>query len=223
MGKILLTRPQRLSRKIANNLAKKNLPSLIQPLFSIVLIDNIGPIEQKPQAVLITSSAAVFALEKLLIKKDVLILAVGDKTADIISKLGYQNILIARGSADSLLNLALDKLSKSSGLVLYLSGEVIALNLADKLQESNFSAQKIVVYRTVWNKKFASKTIKEIKLGSISEVWIYSKNSLRNFYKLAEQHNLLEYFNEIKILCLTQEIANLADGMGFLKTGIIKE
>ncbi|MES2677355.1 MAG: uroporphyrinogen-III synthase [Pseudomonadota bacterium] len=223
MAKILLTRPQKLSENIAKNLSKKNLSSLIEPLFSIAPIDNLQPITEKLQAILITSSAAVFALEKLALEKDLLILAIGEKTADKIKKLGYQNILIANNSAASLLNLALEKLSKSNGLILYLSGEIITLDLAEKLQEQNFSAQKIVVYKTTPSQKFSTPTIDKIKNGEVGEVWIYSKNSLKIFHQLAAQDNLLEYLREIKILCLTKEIADLADKMNFLKTGIIQK
>lgn len=223
MAKILLTRPQEASQKIAQNLAKKNLLSLIQPLFSIIQINNFQPINQKIQAVLISSSSAIFALEKLLLKKDILVFAIGEKTALEIKKLGYQNILIANNSAASLLNLALKNLSKSQGLILYLSGEIITLDIAEKLREQNFEAKRIVAYKTKEAASFSTSTIEEIKQEKIGEVWIYSKNSLRIFYKLAKKHNLLECLSRIKILCLTKEISDLAYEMNFLQTGIIKE
>ncbi len=221
MAKILLTRPQNLSKKIAQNFASKNLSFLIQPLFSVVPADNLQPINQKPQAILITSKSAVFALEKLAINKDILILAVGKKTADEVEKLGYKNVLFANNSAASLLDLALEKLVRNNGLIIYLSGEIITLDLAKKLQEQGFAAQKIVAYKTKENTKFSATTIDEIKSSSISEVWIYSKNSLKIFHRLTLQHNLLECLREIKILCLSQEIADLAQEMNFVKTGII--
>ncbi len=223
MGKILLTRPKKSSQKIAQTLVQKNLLSLIQPLFEIAEIDNLQPINQKLQAVLITSSAAVFALKKLAIKNDILILAVGKKTADAIEKLGYKNVVAANNSAAALLNLSAEKLSKNNGLIIYLAGEKISLNLAEKLCEQNFNAKKIVVYKTIPSKKFLTTTIDEIKNGNVCEVWVYSKNSVRIFYQLAKKHNLLECLREIKILCLSQEIADLAKEFGFLKTGIIKE
>jgi uroporphyrinogen-III synthase len=223
MVKILLTRPQKLSQKIAQNLAQKNLPSLTQPLFSVSQIDNLKPINQKLQAVLITSSSAVFALEKLLVKKNILVLAVGKKTALEVKKLGYKNVLIANNSAATLLDLALNKLSNNSGLVVYLSGENITLDLAGKLQEHGFDAKRIAVYKTVPSEKFATKTIDEIKNGTITEIWFYSQNSVRIFYKLAKKHNLLVCLGEIKILCLSQKVAELAKELGFLNIGIIKE
>lgn len=222
MGKILLTRPKKLSKKIAENLAKKNISSLIQPLFSIVQVQNLEPINQKIQTVLITSSAAIFALEKLAISKDVLILAVGRKTALAIKKVGYKNVLFANNSAASLLDLALEKLTKNNDLIIYLAGENIALDLAEKLGDQNFNAYKIVAYKTVASEKFVTTTIDSIKNNEVSEVWIYSKNSLKIFYQLARKHNLLECLSEIKILCLGQEIADLANELGFLKTGIIE-
>jgi uroporphyrinogen-III synthase len=213
MTKTLLTRLEKFSQK--------NLSSITQPLFSIARIDNLQPINQELQAVLITSSAAVFALEKLAIKKDVLVLAVGKKTADEVKKLGYKNVLFANNSAASLLDLALNNV-KNKDLIIYLAGEKITLDLAEKLSKQNFNAQKIVVYKTIEIEKFSGTTIDEIRIGNVGEVWIYSKNSLRIFYKLAQKHNLLECLGEIKILCLSQEIAELAREIGFLKTGIIK-
>jgi uroporphyrinogen-III synthase len=226
MIKILLTRPKKLSQTIAQNPTKKNLSFLIQPLFSVVPTDNFQPINQKLQAVLITSVAAVFALEKFEIKKDILVLAVGKKTADAIKKLGYQNVLSANNSAASLLDLALEKLSKNNAkeknLVVYLAGEKITLDLAAKLSEQNFNAKKIVVYKTVEVKKFSHTTISGIKNGDIDEIWIYSKNSLEIFYKLAQKHNLLECLSQIKILCLSKKIAELAKKIGFIKIGVFE-
>ncbi len=213
MAKTLLTRSEKSSQK--------NLSSITQPLFLISRIDNLQPINQELQAVLITSSAAVFALKKLAVKKDVLVLAVGKKTADEVKKLGYKNVLFANNSAASLLDLALNNV-KNKDLIIYLAGEKITLDLAEKLSKQNFNAQKIVVYKTIEIEKFSGTTIDEIKIGNVGEVWIYSKNSLRIFYKLAQKHNLLECLSEIKILCLSQEIAELAREIGFLKTGIIK-
>jgi uroporphyrinogen-III synthase len=222
MKKILLTRPKKLSKKIAKNLAKKNISSLIQPLFSVSQIKYLQPVNQKLQAILITSCSAIFALKKLQIQKDILILAVGNKTALKVKKLGYKDVIFANNSAVLLLNLALEKLSRNSGLILYLSGEKITLNLAEELKNRSFLTQRIVVYKTIECQEFSLETIEEITNKNISEVWIYSKNSLEIFYKLAQKHNLLGCLNKIKILCLSQEIANLANELGFLKTGIIE-
>ena len=205
-SKILLTRPTKPSQKIAKILAKKNLSSLTQPLFSVIKIKNLLPINRPLQAVLITSSNAIFALKKLDVKKYILILAVGEKTADKIKKIGYKNVIFANNSAASLLELAKEKLSKNNGSVIYLSGEIITLDLAKKLCKQGFEAEKLVVYKAKEVENFLPETVDELRSGNISEVWIYSKNSEKIFYKLAKQHNLLECLVAIKISCPNNKI-----------------
>ena len=216
MGKIILTRPQELSYKIAKDLSKKNLPSLVQPLFSVIQLDNLQLKEKNLQAILITSSNAVFALTKLAIKKELLILAIGKKTASEVKKLGYNNVFSANNSAISLCNLAENKLTKNEGFVFYLAGEIITLDIAEKLQNLGFLARKIIVYQTREIKEFLPITINEIIGGNIAEIWFYSKNSAKIFYQLTKKHNLLRYLKQIKICCLSQNIADFAQEIGFL-------
>ena len=226
MGKILLTRPQKLSQKIAQDLAKKNLSSLIQPLFSIIKLDNLQLPSTKLQAVIITSQNAVFALQKLGITKDILILAIGNKTALEVNKLGYSNALFANNSATSLFNLAKKTLTKNNAqddLVLYLSGEIITLDLARKLQDLGFLARRMVVYKTKESIKLLPATVDEIANGNVAEIWFYSKRTIEIFYKLAKEHNLLKYLEQIKILCFSKAMANFAKKIGFLNINIIKK
>lgn len=222
MKKILLTRTKKSSLKSAKILENNKIPYLIQPLFSVNKFKNLQPINQKLQAVLITSSEALFALKKLSIKLDTFILTVGDKTAQNVKKLGYKNVWGASNSAASLLNLAIEKLKKENGFIVYLSGEKITMNLSKALQDKGYNTSRIVVYKTIPTNEFSSQTIEEVKNNNISEVWIYSKESLEIFCKLVQKHNLLKYFNQIKISCLSSKIADLAKEKHFSKIGIIK-
>jgi uroporphyrinogen-III synthase len=259
MDKILLTRPQELSQKIAKDLSRKNLSSLIQPLFSIINlvprcnksiiknakqdshkltklasltpkqedleqrlrfdINNPNLQSKKIQAILITSQNAIFALTQLAIEKNVLILTISKKTALAVKNLGYQNTIFANNSANSLLNLAKETLTNNltnDDLVIYLSGEIITLDLAKKLQNLGFLAEKIVVYKTRESAELLPKTISEIIAGNVTEIWFYSKNTVKIFYKLAKKYNLLKYLKQIKILCLSKEISSFANKIGFL-------
>ncbi|MFT6106137.1 MAG: uroporphyrinogen-III synthase [Rickettsiales bacterium] len=219
---ILLTRPQKSSSHIAKNLAKENITYIIQPLFSIVETSDIQPLKIELQAVLITSSSAIFALKKMAIKPDVLILAVGQKTASEIKRLGYKNVIKSNNSASSLFDLSLKITSNNKGLILYLSGKKITLDLAKELRNKNFEAKRIIVYETKEIDEFEDRTIYRIKNNNISEVWIYSQNTLRIFFKLLKKHNLLEYLSILEISCFSDKIAKLAQKIGFEKTKIIK-
>jgi uroporphyrinogen-III synthase len=206
VSKILITRPKNLSEQIAQKLAKKNIESVIQPLFQIVEIDDLNPVNLQPQAIIITSSASICALEKLGIRKTIPILSVGEVTSSNLKKIGYNNILSASNSASSLLELSLEKLNKNSGEIIYLSGELITLDLASKLQEKGFKARRIITYTTEEIKEFSLETIDKIKKYEIKEVWLYSKNSTKIFHKLIKKHNLVEYLDKLKIVFPTELI-----------------
>jgi uroporphyrinogen-III synthase len=208
MSKILLTRSNKLSPKILKLIQEKNHQTITFPLFKVERLLNFPLTNTNLQAILITSSNAAFALAKLKINKDILVLAVGEKTLQEVKKLGYGNSFCANNSSKSLLVLAKSKLSKNKGLIVYLSGEIITLNLAEKLSKEGFTAKKIAVYTTIEAKELSKEVIEEIKEKNICQVWIYSKNSFYIFYKLLKRHNLLECLGEIKILCLSKKIAN---------------
>jgi uroporphyrinogen-III synthase len=210
MSKILLTRSNKLSPKNLKAIQEQNYQTIAFPLFKVERLLNFPLTNKDLQAILITSSNAAFALTKLKINKDILILTVGEKTLQAVEGLGYSNSFCANNSSKSLLSLAKSKLSKNKGLVVYLSGEIITSNLADKLSKHGFIAKKIAVYKTVEAKELSKDLIEEIEQKNICQVWVYSKNSFCIFYKLLKKHNLLECLGEIKILCLSNEIADYA-------------
>lgn len=220
--KILVTRPQIDSLKLAKQLKSHNHQTIIQPLFAVKKLPQLSPLtNQEIQAILISSAHAVFALKKLAIKKSVLILAIGKKTAQTIKDLGYKNVISANNSADSLLKLAIKKLSADNGLVIYLCGEIITLDLTAQLQQKKFLTEKIVVYKTNPTKKLNEETIQAIKNHEIDAALIYSENSALIFYQLLKQHNLLEYLGQIKLLCLSKKILNYTTTLGFSSNGLI--
>lgn len=221
MTKILITRPLKSSLQTAKILDKKNISYSIFPLFSIKKSQDLKPIKGKAQAVLITSNEAIFALLKLGIKKDVLILTVGEETLKKVQKLGYKNAIAAANSATSLLQLAQKQLNKKEQ-IFYLSGQNITLDLAKELESKGFAAKRIIVYKTIEIQNFSTRIINEIKEGEISEVLIYSQNSLKIFHKLIQKHDLSKFSNRLKISCLSSKIAASAKKLKFLKIEIKK-
>jgi uroporphyrinogen-III synthase len=200
MSTILLTRTEELSLPIAQQIKNEGHKAIIQPLFSVSYQENLQPANQQIQGVLITSANAIFALEKLKIAKNIQILAVGDVTASKIKNLGYKNVIAAQNSAQSLLELAQEKLQPNLGLILYLSGEIITLNLAERLQKMGSHCQRIVTYRTIERKELSKETIAAIENGDINEIWLYSQNSGKIFAKLAKKHRLERFLEKITTL-----------------------
>jgi uroporphyrinogen-III synthase len=216
-SQIVLTRPRNISNITAETLKEKGYKIIIEPLFFVKPknLDHDIFFNKNIQAILISSFNAVFALKKLKAPKQQLILAIGEKTASQIQNLGYQNILIAKNSALSLLKLSEEKLEKNKGEIIYLSGEIITSDLSTLLTKKGFSAKRIVVYETKPRKSLSKQIIKKFKNNNSFQILAYSKNTVSIFYDLLKQDNLLVQCHKMKLLCFSQQISKYAQKLGF--------
>jgi len=220
LNKILITRPKKEAKILAKKLENIGYETVIESLFSIKK-ESPKKFYKNPQAIIITSSNACSFLKKLNLAKNTLILTVGENTRNASMKLGFNNIISANNSATSLYNLALKTLSSKKGLIIYLSGEIITIDIAKKLEKKGFKAIRLIAYKTVRKIKLSNSLIDQIKNNQINLAVIYSKETATTFYKLLLKHNLLEYFIKIKLLCLSKNIALYCKKLGFKKTELI--
>jgi uroporphyrinogen-III synthase len=218
---ILVTRPRIQSELLAKQLQQKGFNAIIEPLFETQTQKTNIPL--KPQALLITSMNAVNSLLNCNIDKQVKILAVGQKTAHILNQGGFKNVSFASGSSSSLRDLALDVLSPEEGVVVYLAGSIVTLDLSEELTKSGFNSQRITSYTISESKILSKNTISKIKNRHIDKVLIYSKNTASIFHKLLDKHNLLEYCQSMKLLCFSDRISDFCLEIGFKRIGDIGE
>lgn len=216
---ILITRNEEKSLFLSKKLQKKGFKTIIYPLFTIIpgkisFLQKFLLKFSKIQAVLLTSSNAIPYLEKIKLDKNIKIFAVGNETATNLQKLGYKNIKKGQNSAYSLLKLAQKNLNKKD-LILYLSGEIITQDLAAKLNDDGFKAQKIISYKIKETDFLTNQIIKNIKNNKIDEVVIYSQNTAKIFHTLLKKHDLLKYCKKIKLLCFSDKIVNFSRSIGF--------
>lgn len=222
---ILITRPKDLAIITAKNLQKLGYQTIIEPIFTVKTIHNWSKnvINQETlQAVIISSANAINALQELKLANDLPILAIGKKTASKIKKIGYKKIFYANNSARSLLEIAQKKFSPFQGKIIYLSGKIITLDLAQELNLLGYEAQRIAVYETIPKKELSKKLINKLKNHLISKVLIYSKNTATIFYHLISKYDLLENFEQIELSCLSKQIADHCLNLGFKKIGLIE-
>jgi len=222
-GLILITRPKKQAEILSKKLIAKGYKTVIEPLLKIKSNRNIDISEVDPKkilAVLITSNNAVFALSKFNLPEDILIIAVGKNTGDKIKKSGYKNVVCANNSASDLESLASQILMIKKGLVLYLSGNKVTLDLAESLNSKGFKAIRINVYETSEKSELSKNIIHKIRNNSINEILIYSLNTAEIFYNLILKHNLLEYCRDIKLSCLSKKISNYLVSKNFKNVGL---
>lgn len=210
MKNILVTRAQSASAKIIHILQDSGSRVFFEPLFTVEKLP-IKKISKPVCAVIVTSLNACDALLDSGIKKETKIFTVGKKTEQELSNRGFQNIILSPGnSAESLFDL----ITKESGQIIYFRGSIISFDFAARLR----NVEEILAYKTHKITNFST----DFRRIFYDQVLVFSKNSLEIFHKLLVRHNLLEYFTNAQILCLSQQILERAKELGFHKTEIFQ-
>ena len=215
---ILLTRSIKNSSRMIKDLELQGFRVFCEPLFTVKNIHNLS-LKKKPSFLIITSSNSCDILPNLNLEKNIRIYSVGKKTAQNLANLGFTNIFIPQEeSALALKNLIIAKEKTRHGL--YLRGEIITLDFASKLENEGFTIDDLITYQTIEMTEFSNKLLQFCQNNQFESVFIFSKNSAKIFFNLARKHNLLEYFNQVPILCFSQKILDEVKNLGFKKAAI---
>jgi uroporphyrinogen-III synthase len=215
---ILLTRSIENSLPLAHDLELQGFRVFCQPLFNVKAIKNAA-FKKKPPFLIVTSSNSCDILSNLTLEKNIKIYSVGKKTAQNLEKLGFNNIEIPKeNSASALKKLIINKEKARDGL--YLRGEIITLDFAKELAKKGFHIEDLITYQTIEASNFSEELLQFCQNNQFESVLIFSKNSAKIFFNLAQKHNLLEYFNKSQILCFSQKILDEVKNLGFKKAAI---
>ncbi len=216
MSNVLLTRSHKNSRELAKILEDAGFQISFEPLFEIEELCDTK-INKNIPAVIISSANACKSLINSELARDIKIFSVGKKTAEKLALAGFCNISVSlENSAESLKNLIIEK-GKRTSEIAYFHGSVVTLDFAKELQKNGFKVQKILAYKTEEIADFSSEFLEKCSNQKFDKVLIFSKNSAKIFFKLVAQNNMLEYFSDSQILCLSEKILDEAKRLGFKK------
>lgn len=222
MSNVLLTRSHNNSCELAEMFECEGFAVSVEPLF---IVEEIGDVKinKNISAAIISSANACKALINSELPRDIKIFSVGKKTAEKLSAAGFFNISVSlENSAKSLKDLIIEKGDEALEIA-YFHGSIITLDFAKELQKSGFKVQKILAYTTKEIANFSPEFLKKCRDEKFDRVLIFSENSARIFFKLAAQHNMLEYFSDSQILCLSKKILDEAQRLGFKKCATFSE
>jgi uroporphyrinogen-III synthase len=220
----LITRPEDKAKILRDILKEKNIPCLLDPMLTIehvsLLEDDIDKISNNNyQLIILTSNNSINALLTLTKLKDLKIALVGKESTGELINLGFKNITIIAHDAKILVDQVISKFSPFNGSILYLRGDVTALNLTDILQQADFVITELITYRSIIKNDFARATIDAIKDRKISIVPFFSSRSAENFINLVKKNQLDNYFSAVKAFALSKNIATILD---YINWGEIK-
>jgi len=112
-------------------------------------------------------------------------------------------------TAGELVEHIISNYTPQDGKFIYLRGNQITLDIKAALKDAGFEADEVVVYKSAAPDKFSDDFMHNIYKIRIAT--FFSAQSLENFMALVKKHNLKEAVKGIKLLALSEKIAQKAN------------
>ena len=155
--------------------------------------------------VIFTSTNAVKFLDLDKLNKNILCFCVGNKTEKKARNFGFQNTIAAEGNVSNLKELILQTYETKNKNLLYVSGEIISVNLDQQLMNEGYGIKRIINYRVKHNQKFSENFVKDLKLNMPDMVYVYSQNSAQSFLNFIKNQQLESLWMDTNLLCIGEK------------------
>ena len=187
------------------------------PLLSIdkVSYEEINFLDYR--AIIFTSANAVKFLDLKQIDKKLLCFCVGNATEKKARSVGFQNVIAAEGNVENLKELVLQNFDQKDGKLIYVSGEIISVDLDQQLIKQGYNIDRVINYRTNHNKKFDEKFIMELKLNMPDMVYIYSQNSAQSFLNFIKINQLESLWMNTNLMCIGEKTSSILNEIKWKK------
>jgi uroporphyrinogen-III synthase len=186
--RLLATRPEPDASRTADALRAKGHTVLVAPMLNFEPIRNVA-IGTGPWAcLLLTSANAARALAEhaqFAALKDVPVLAVGDRTAEVSRGLGFADVTSSAGNAADLARTAAARFRTEEAAVLYAAAEDRAVDVADLLAGEGVRVDTAVVYRMDTATEFPPDVAAALGGGQVDGVLHYSRRTAEAYLACA--------------------------------------
>jgi uroporphyrinogen-III synthase len=169
------------------------------------------------KAIIFTSANAVKFLDIKNIDKKILCFCVGSFTEKKARSVGFQNIITAEGNVENLKELILRNFDRNDGKIIYVSGEMISIDLDLELIKKGYDVKRIINYKTIYNENFEESFIKELKLNIPDIVYVYSQNSALSFLKFIKLHQFENLLMNTNIMCIGEKTSAILNEIKWKK------
>ena len=214
---ILLTRPIEDCSEIISKFQSLGHQVSHLPLLSVNKV-NYGEINFSDyKGIIFTSANAVKFLDLKKIEKKMLCFCVGSTTEKKARGVGFQNVIAAGGNVENLKELILQNFDKKDGKLIYISGEIVSVNLDHQLEEEGYNIKRIINYRTSPIEKFEERFIDELKLKIPDIVYIYSQNSASSFLNIIKIYELESLWMNTNLMCIGEKTSTILNEIKWKK------
>ena len=167
--------------------------------------------------IIFTSANALKFLDHKEINKNILCFCVGNATEKRARSAGFQNVISAEGNVENLKELILRNFDQNDGKLIYVSGEIISINLDKQLLSEGYKIERIMNYRTSHNKNFDKEFIKLLELNIPDIVYIYSQNSALSFLNFIKINQLEKKWMNTNLMCLGEKTSSILNEIKWKK------
>ena len=187
------------------------------PLLKIDKVDyeHINFLDYK--AIIFTSTNAVKFLDLKIIDKNLLCFCVGNATEKKARSVGFQNVIAAEGNVQNLKELILQNFDKKNGKLIYVSGEIVSIDLDKQLIELGYNIKRIVNYRTNHNEKFDDNFVEALKTNKPDIVYVYSQNSALSFLKFIKVYQSENLWMDTNLMCIGEKTSSILNEIKWKK------
>ena len=169
------------------------------------------------KGIIFTSANAVKFLDLKKIEKNILCFCVGNATEKKARNLGFQNTIVAGGNVENLKELILQNFDKKYGKLLYVSGEIVSVDLAQQLEKEGYNVKRLINYKVSHIEKFEEKFINELKLNMPDIVYIYSQNSASSFLNFIKVYQLESLWMNTNLMCIGEKTSAILNEIKWKK------
>jgi uroporphyrinogen-III synthase len=213
---IVITRALGDDGELRHELQEHGYHVIHEPITEIFLrhyarIDIEKALQDEPDAVLITSVHGARSMAMLTELRDVFLLCVGQKTADVATELGFHRVCMAGENVERMIEY-ISGAYDDDARFLYISGEHISVDLGAALASLGMEVSRVVAYEAIAMDTISDTLTEQLKRGQIDSITFFSARTAEIFLALADAQNLLPYLEKIDAFCLSERVSAIASG-----------
>lgn len=210
--KLLVTRPALDAGPLADLLTADGHTVLLDPLLAIRFREAAALDLDGVTGLLFTSGNGVRAFAALSDRRDLAVYAVGDRTATIAHEQGFAQIESADGDVAALAALVTARRQPGDGILLHVTGNAVAGDLAQRLDAAGFTLRRATLYAAEPAAELAPETQAALADGTLDGVLLFSPRTARQFTTLVHLSGLGA--ERLAAWCLSPAVA---EALGDLK------
>ena len=214
---ILLTRPLEDCSEMILNFTKLGHKVSHLPLLKIEPVKHNTMNFSNFKAVIFTSANAIKFLDINNLNKNIFCFCVGNVTEKKARSVGFQKVFAAEGNVSNLKEIILKNFDPSDGKIIYLSGELLSIDLDNQLIQEGYNLERVINYRTKHNDIFDDKFVETLKLNIPEIVYVYSQNSALSFLNFIKNYQSESLWMNTNLMCISEKTSSILNEIKWKK------